>query len=153
MTRILTIDNKKDKRFLSRTVKETLPGENMSAEEIRTLIKEMREIMRKNDGVGLAANQIGKNVRLFVAEFDGKFYAVINPEITRVSREKEIGVEGCLSIPDRAVEIERPYQITLKGVDKNGKRIKWKVWGHLARIFQHEVDHLNGKLITDYMKQ
>lgn len=149
MTKTLTVKNKKDKKFLGQKVEEFDFG-TMTKDEIRKEIAEMREVMRESEGVGLAANQIGKNIRLFIAEFDGKFYAIFNPEIIKASKESEVAPEGCLSVPEEVIEVKRPTQITLKGFDKNSKRVKLKAWGHLARIFQHEVDHLNGKLITDY---
>lgn len=121
--------------------------------EIRELIKKMREAMEGADGVGLAANQIGLEMRVFVARVQGKFYAVFNPEVVKTSKEMEVAVEGCLSVPDTVGEVVRPYRATLKGFDKNGKRVTIKAWDHLARVFQHEVDHLNGKLFIDHLKK
>lgn len=124
-----------------------------SPKEIREIIRGMREAMEEANGVGLAANQIGLNMKVFVARVESKFYAIFNPEIIKTSKETEAALEGCLSVPNTAGEVTRPYQITLKGFDKGGKRLTIKAWGHLARVFQHEVDHLNGKLFIDYVNK
>jgi peptide deformylase len=117
----------------------------------------MRQIMRAADGVGLSANQIELPYRLFVAQVPDsqgrlKFYAIFNPEIVKISKKTELFEEGCLSTPSQYGLVPRPTQLTLKGFDMNGKKIKIKAWGLLARVFQHEVDHLNGKLFIDRTK-
>ena len=151
MTRILKTNNKKDNKFLS---EKTSPFDfdSYGKDEIRKLVNDMRQTMRDADGVGLAANQVGIDKSFFVPEFDDKFYAIFNPEIMKESREKYSIDEGCLSIPDAYGNANRPSEITLKGFDRNGKRVKMRVWGHLAQIFQHEVDHLNGIFFTDYLE-
>lgn len=149
--KILTIDNKKDKKFLKKKTS-LFDFNSMDKKEIRELVADMKEIMNEADGIGLAANQIGIHQSFFVADIDGKFYAIFNPEITKQSKATEVLEQGCLSVPDERIEVERPSQIVLKGYNRNGKRIKIRAWGMLAHIFQHEVDHLNGKLITDYRK-
>jgi peptide deformylase len=78
-----------------------------------------------------------------------KLYAVINPEIIRPSREQVIGTEGCLSIPGFVGDVERSVNVTVKGQNRQGRNVKIKASGWLARIFQHEVDHLNGVLFID----
>src|SRR3989344_194473 len=150
--RILRINNKKDKKFLR---KKTAPFDfnSMSKSELRELLSGMRKAMKESDGVGLAANQIGISSRFFVAEFDRKFYAIFNPEITSFSKTKELLEEGCLSVPGNADEVSRHTEIVIKGYDRNSKRVKMRAWGRLAQIFQHEVDHLNGKLFVDYIKR
>ncbi len=117
--------------------------------------------MKSGNGIGLSANQIGLPLRLFVAQLPDdkdngempKFYAIFNPEITKLSEEKCVMEEGCLSVPDIFGEVERPEKITLEGLDKSGKRVKIKAWGVLSRIFQHELDHLNGILFIDRTKE
>jgi peptide deformylase len=121
-----------------------------SSKEIRDTVSEMRKIMKQNDGVGLSANQVGLNWRMFIAEYDKKLYVIVNPKITKTSKEVETLEEGCLSVPDKFIEISRPESIVIEASDQRGKKIKIKAFGILARIFQHETDHLNGKLITDY---
>jgi peptide deformylase len=121
--------------------------------EIRTLVKKMKKIMEKADGIGLAANQIGVPLRLFVAKVDKKFYAVLNPKIVKTSKEKTVIEEGCLSLPTLFGPVERPEKITLVGIDPYGRKIQIKATGLLARVFQHEVDHLNGVLFIDKAKE
>jgi peptide deformylase len=148
---ILKVQNKKYKKILKKKTVEFDFG-TMERKEIYELIKQMRNKMRDSDGVGLSANQIGLNMQLFVAYFDQKFYAIFNPEVVKESKASTIFAEGCLSVPGEIVPVKRSEEISIKGFDKNGKRIKIKAHGFLARIFQHEIDHLNGKLITDYKK-
>src|SRR5512138_2077127 len=129
--------------------------------DLHTLINDMVETMREAPGVGLAAPQIGLSERIIVVEYyereedeekedaPKKVWAVINPEIAKASEEKLFGVEGCLSIPNMVGEVERHAAVQVKGLNRHGKSIKIKADGWLARIFQHEIDHLNGVLFTD----
>jgi len=128
---------------------------------LQTLIDDMVETMREAPGVGLAAPQIGLSERIIVIEYfereedeekedaPKKVWAVLNPEIVKASEEKLMGVEGCLSIPGLVGEVERHAQIQIKGLNRHGKPMRIKANGWLARIFQHEIDHLNGVLFTD----
>ncbi len=126
-------------------------------DDLRTLVDDMVDTMRDAPGVGLAAPQIGILERIIVVEYGDdedeeappKLYAVINPEITRMSPDKEMGVEGCLSIPGIVGDVERSTAIMVKGQNKNGQNVKYKLNGWVARIFQHEIDHLEGVLFTD----
>jgi peptide deformylase len=153
MDEILKINDKKNEKFLrQKTVK--FEFKEYSPKEIRALVKSMRETMKRADGVGLSANQIGLPFRMFVAQVADqngkpKFYAIFNPEITKISKEMEILEEGCLSVPEIWGPVERHYRLTLSGQDANGKKIKIKAWDLLARVFQHEMDHLNGGLFID----
>jgi len=150
--KILTINNKSEEKILRR---KTPDFDFKSAKnEIREVIKKMRAIIKKENGVGLSANQIGLDWRLFIAEIPSekgkpKFYAIFNPDIIKASKNKIILEEGCLSVPGIWGLVERSEQIVLIGFDKNEKKIKIKAWGLLARVFQHEVDHLNGILFID----
>ena len=125
--------------------------------KLQTLIDEMVETLREAHGVGLAAPQVNVSQRVIVVEFGDeedetvppKLYVVVNPEITRLSKETSIGVEGCLSIPTVVGEVVRPIQATVKGLNRRGQPTKIKAKGWLARIFQHEADHLNGVLFVD----
>jgi peptide deformylase len=128
---------------------------------LQTVIDDMIETMRQAPGVGLAAPQIGLSERIIVIEYfereedeeneeaPKKVWAVLNPEIVRSSDEKVMGVEGCLSIPGLVGEVERHAAIQIKGLTRHGKPMKIKAEGWLARIFQHEIDHLNGVLFPD----
>ncbi len=148
---IFTATKKDEERFLRKKPAD-FDFSKYSKKEIRELVKSMRMIMKLADGVGLSANQIGLDLNCFVAEVDNKFYAIFNPKITKHSKETEEIEEGCLSVPNNFGVVNRADKVWLEGFDANEKKIKLKVWGFLARIFQHEVDHLNGKLFTDKCK-
>ena len=122
--------------------------------EITELILEMKQTMNENDGVGLAANQVGRDLQMFVideglAKTENVPSVYINPEITDVSKEPTHMEEGCLSVPGYFKEMERSKKIRIKALDENGKKFKIKATGFLARVLQHETDHLNGILIKD----
>lgn len=122
--------------------------------EIRMLISDMKKIMLEAKGVGLAANQVGKDLRIFVideniAKENGAPEAYINPEISEYSRETAELEEGCLSLPGFWREVKRSKKVRIKAIDENGKKIKLKARGFLARVLQHENDHLSGTLIKD----
>lgn len=118
-------------------------------ETLQRLAEDMLTTMRQREGVGLAANQVGRLRRVLVAAVEDEEYAVVNPKIVRSSEETQIGAEGCLSIPGIQVEVERPTAVTISGRNPAGKPIWMEATGLLARVIQHEVDHLNGVLILD----
>lgn len=158
--KIVTIEAKKDEKFLRHNTSE-FDFEKFSKKERNDLVVRMRKAMKLARGIGLSANQIGLDMKVFVAQPPNddergtlqKFYAVFNPEITKYYKEKKTIEEGCLSVPGIYGSVERPERLVLEGFDKNGKKIKIKAWGMLARVFQHEVDHLNGKLFIDTADQ
>jgi len=137
---------------------------------LQELIDDMVATMRAAPGVGLAAPQIDVAQRVIVVEYaepeepetepeaettvekpppKPKLYVMVNPEIVKSSVEMETGIEGCLSIPGLVGEVERNLTVHLKGFNRRGQPMKLKATGWLARIFQHEVDHINGVLFTD----
>jgi len=124
---------------------------------LQTLVEDMIETMRQAPGVGLAAPQVGEASRLIVVEFGDednedvppKLYVMVNPEITRASQETVIGTEGCLSVPRIQGDVERLEAVTVKGLNRHGRPMTVKAKGWLARIFQHEIDHLDGVLFVD----
>jgi peptide deformylase len=116
---------------------------------LERLAQDMLRIMRENEGVGLAANQIGRLKRIFVAAYEDQEFVVINPVVEWSSESTEKDEEGCLSLPGTRVEVERPYAVTVTGKDTSGTTVRLEAEGLLARIFQHEIDHLNGVLILD----
>ena len=118
-------------------------------ESLKRLAEDMIRIMRANEGVGLAANQIGHLKRIFVASYEDEEFAIVNPVIEEKSENTEKDVEGCLSLPEIRVEVERPFAVTVSGKDPSGAPVRVKAEGLLARIFQHEIDHLDGILILD----
>ncbi len=125
--------------------------------ELQTLIDNMFETMRAAPGVGLAAPQIGESRRLVVVEYTEdedenakpKKYVLVNPEIIRRSEEMVTDIEGCLSLPGLAGVVERHEAVTVKARNRFGKPLKIEAEGWLARIFQHEIDHLDGVLYID----
>jgi peptide deformylase len=131
-------------------------------EALQQLIDDMIDTMREAPGVGLAAPQIGRSIKLTVIEtladvdeegneIDGSrdLYVIANPEIVWTSRKRVKGIEGCLSIPGYVGEVERFESIRVRAQDRNGKKIKLRLHDWRARIFQHEIDHLNGVLYID----
>lgn len=118
-------------------------------ESLKRLTEDMKRVMRENEGVGLAANQIGRLKRIFVASVEDEEYAIVNPVIEERSEVAEKGIEGCLSIPETRVEVERSCAVTVSGKDPSGTPVRIEAEGLLARIFQHEIDHLDGVLILD----
>lgn len=130
--------------------------------DLQTLIDDMIDTMRAAPGVGLAAPQVGISERVIVVEYadppeEGeeekevkpKLYVMINPEIAKSSGETVLGVEGCLSIPSLVGEVERFASLQVKGLNRRGQPMKVKAEGWLARIFQHEIDHINGVVFSD----
>ena len=121
------------------------------------LAEEMMNIMINAPGVGLAANQIGVLKKIITINIQNKEnnldlkYILFNPKIISYSKETIVMEEGCLSIPEQFADIERPQKIRIEYIDKNRKLIKKKVDGIEARVLQHEIDHLSGKLFIDYL--
>jgi peptide deformylase len=149
---ILTVDDPQQHAVLrskSKKVQKVTP-------KLAAFAQRMLETMHGANGVGLAAPQVGVLLRLFVVELPEdeenelppETYIVFNPEIVK-GKGEEIGFEGCLSIPGYIGEVARQGEITLKGLDERGRKVRHKVEGYLARVFQHEIDHLNGVLYTD----
>lgn len=119
---------------------------------VRKLIADLLETMEAHDGLGLAAPQIGVSRRVIVAH-DGECepVALVDPQI-RARRGSETGLEGCLSIPGLQGNVRRARQITVTGLDRNGRTVTIEACDLLARVLQHEVDHLNGVLFIDHTK-
>ena len=118
-------------------------------EETKKLAGELKEIMMKKDGIGLAAPQIGESKRLISVFFKGKPQVFLNPRIARKSRKTEVMEEGCLSFPGLFLKIRRAKDVDLEFINLNGEKIKLKAEGLSARVFQHEIDHLDGILFID----
>ncbi|MEI7425605.1 MAG: peptide deformylase [Candidatus Moraniibacteriota bacterium] len=116
---------------------------------IQELVFDMLETMKENNGMGLAATQIGKPLRLCVIKFERKTYILINPKFTAKSWGKEIADEGCLSFPGQFISIKRSKKVTVTAQNKSGKEIIIKAEGLLARALQHEIDHLDGILYIE----
>jgi methionyl-tRNA formyltransferase len=155
---IITVPNQKLFEVASKV---TSFGHN--SKELKKQIEKMVEILRREGGVGLAANQLGYGNRVVVVEFKDTqknqetteipLTIFLNPEIIEYGKEWECLEEGCLSIPKIELEVERPSQIKIKYQDINGKKIKAAPKGLLARILQHEIDHLNGIIFTQRLRE
>lgn len=113
------------------------------------LAEDMLVTMHEREGVGLAANQVGRLRRVLVAAVEEDEYVIVNPVIEAASDETEVLAEGCLSIPGILVDVERPTAVTVSGQTAAGEDLRLEAEGLLARVFQHEVDHLDGVLILD----
>jgi peptide deformylase len=126
--------------------------------DLQALVEDMIETMRAAPGVGLAAPQVGASERVIVVEYaeneedeeaPKKLFVMVNPEIKTSSAETEVATEGCLSVPGWQGDVERSLVVTVKGQTRRGQPMKIKVRGWMARIFQHEIDHLNGVVFID----
>ena len=118
-------------------------------ESLVRLTQDMLGTMRDNEGVGLAATQVGRLKRVLVAAVEDDEYVIVNPVLTDRSETTETATEGCLSIPGIQVDVERPTAVTVSGQDVSGKPLQIEASDLLARVLQHEVDHLDGVLILD----
>jgi peptide deformylase len=118
-------------------------------ESLARLTEDMLATMRENEGVGLAANQVGRLKRVLVASVEDEDYVIVNPVLSGKSETTERGPEGCLSIPGIQVDVERATGVTVSGQDALGEPVRIEASEMLARVLQHEVDHLDGVLILD----
>lgn len=137
--------------------KRALPIERIDA-ELRRLADDMLATMYEAPGVGLAAPQVGISRRLIVAdaavaEDRRQPMVLINPEILTLGKETRVYEEGCLSLPDVKIDIERPTTLTVRFLDRDGKQQELAATGLLATVIQHEIDHLEGKLIIDFLSR
>lgn len=129
--------------------KKCKPVAEITQKEIE-LFNEMLHLMHTYSGIGLAAPQVGIPFRIFVTDIgEGKLIKLANPSIVKTKGGDKMA-EGCLSLPEINVEIKRPSEIVVVGLNESGKVVEIKAKGLLARVIQHEIDHLNGKLIIDY---
>jgi peptide deformylase len=137
--------------------------------ELQELIDNMVETMHTADGVGLAANQVAVPAQVIVVQMPlpeeaggeeepepppphaGELFTLVNPRISWNSRQTVEGVEGCLSLPGIVGEVERSREVRVEALDRHGKKFSMRFQGWIARIFQHEVDHLEGILFTDHI--
>lgn len=127
-------------------------------QEFQQLVDDMIDTMRAEPGVGLAAPQVNQSLQVIVVEYpedelneeaEPRLFVVANPKFSYMSQQTVKGIEGCLSVPNLLGEVERSQEVIVTGQDRKGKKIEIKAAGWLARIFQHEIDHLNGILYVD----
>lgn len=130
-------------------MKQCKPIEEITEKEIE-LFQDMLFTMKHFAGIGLAAPQIGIAKKMIVAEVDNRIIKLANPQIVGMRRADSMA-EGCLSVPDVVIDIERPNEVIVQGLDDKGNIVEIRMEGLLARVVQHEIDHLNGRLIIDYM--
>jgi peptide deformylase len=122
-------------------------------DEIRKLMDDMLETMHHEEGIGLAAVQVGVHKRILVMEIDEETYYIVNPEIIEASDEKNIYEEGCLSFPGARAPVTRPKQVKVKYLDYHGKEQVLECDELLATCIQHEIDHLNGVVFIDHVSK
>lgn len=128
---------------------ETTPV-SVITEDLRKLVEDMFDTMRAAQGIGLAAPQVGRLERVAVVDIDNDPIVLINPEIISETG-KERAEEGCLSIPDIYGDVDRAARVTVRATDLEGNLFEREATDLLARAFQHEIDHLHGKLFVDYL--
>lgn len=117
--------------------------------QTKELSNKMTEVLLRKEGVGLAAPQIGIGKQLIVVNFKEEFYILSNPKIVSSSDKEESAEEGCLSIPNCKAHVNRPNQVIVSGINLKGEEVRLTKEGIVARIFQHEIDHLKGILFID----
>jgi peptide deformylase len=125
-------------------------------ESTRALIDEMFKAMEEENGIGLAAPQIGVGKRVVVVSLDEKNFnrlALINPEILHLSEETVVMEEGCLSVPGVNADVRRPVEAVVKGITRSGRLVEIEAKGLFARVLQHEIDHLDGVLFIDRLTE
>jgi len=135
-------------------LRQTAEKVEVIGEKINHLINDMQSTMYLNQGIGLAATQLGVNKRVLIIDLSagkepGNFMAFINPEIITAGKETETDEEGCLSVPGIRERVKRHKDLVLRAFDREGQGLKIKADGLLARAIQHELDHLKGKLFID----
>lgn len=136
-----------------RTRSEEVDPATIKTAEFQKWLDDLVETMWKADGVGIAAPQVGRWVRVFVAVDGKKPHIIINPVMVRKSWRTEDGEEGCLSVPGKWGIVRRHRGFALKGLDRDGKPVTHDANGFFARVLQHELDHLNGVLFIDRAKE
>jgi len=142
-----------------RRIAEPLPEAAIGSPELEELIEDMIVVMREEDGVGLAAPQVSESVRLVVIEvpaMDGEpevpLTVLVNPVVTPLGEGRDVGWEGCLSVPDLRGQVPRWERVRLQARDRSGAPVDLEAEGFFARVIQHECDHLDGIVYLDRME-
>lgn len=139
---------------LLRRISEEVTDEEIQSPEFKTYLKKLFDIMLEKDGIGIASPQVGVAKRIVIVSNNGKNHQfLINPEITWENKEKTPLLEGCLSVPSIFGMVTRPKTVHIKARNENGEKIKIQASGYLAKVIQHEIDHLNGILFIDRAEQ
>lgn len=145
----LVVEGSEDYKILNKNA-ESVPDVVFGNQEFITYSEKMFDIMFKNNGIGLAAPQVGDSFRMFITNTSQTKRVCINPIVEKVSQETSVYKEGCLSFPNLRLSIKRPQSILVSYYDLDGKRISEEMNGIDARCFLHEFDHINGKVFIDY---
>ena len=149
---VLKIETGKNNKIL-RTISKEVPEDKITSKEIQNFINDMKETLSlTKNGIGLAAPQVGKNLRIFIASDKLKINQTvfINPKIIKISDKKVHMEEGCLSLPDEEyAQVPRAEWVKIEAINQNGRKFKMKAKKLIAQLIQHEIDHLNGTLYTD----
>lgn len=133
--------------------KRATPVPDPTAAEIQTLIRDLKDTCLAASGVGLAAPQIGASQRVCIINYpQGKPYGLINPEVLWTATGTSVLEEGCLSIPDVTFRVPRPKKVRVKALNEVGEPVEISAGDFLAKVLQHEIDHLQGVLISDHQK-
>jgi len=141
-----------DPNPILRKKSEEIDKAKLGSKKLQELCLNMMKTMKEKDGLGLAAPQIGQNIRLIVINTKDGIICLLNPKITKRSWGKEKGEEGCLSLPNVFGEVKRHKKIDCLYFDTKNKKTKMQANGLLARVIQHEIDHLDGVLFIDKAK-
>lgn len=141
-------------KYPNKILKKKLEKIEKITPQLKKIILNMKKIMKKNNGIGLAANQVGLNLAMFIidenlAKKENVPSIYINPELNFYSKETKESEEGCLSIPGVWLKIKRAKKVKIKAINERGEKFKFIAKGLLAFVLQHEYDHLQGKLIID----
>ncbi len=136
-------------KYPSPILKKKSEGARHEDKSLHSLIPQMIATMKKNNGIGLAAPQIGISKKIIIVTEGNESHAFLNPRIIKQSKEKERDEEGCLSLPGLFVKVLRSKQVEVVAQTTNGEEVRIKAQGLGARIFQHEIDHIEGKLIIN----
>lgn len=129
-------------------------SEPADPDAVRDLVGAMFETMYAEEGIGLAAVQVGRPLRVFITRVrDDRERVYINPEIVETSIEEDTAEEGCLSIPDVRADVTRPARVGVQATNLKGRTFRLNAQGLLARAIQHELDHLNGRLFIDHLDE
>lgn len=149
MAKLLEIVTHPDSRLKKKSEAIT----DVNSEQVRQLIPDLVLAMQEKDGLGIAAPQVGVNIRLVIINTEEGPLALINPEITSWSKKKEIGEEGCLSIPGVWGLVKRYKKVKVRALTHTGEQTKFSAEDMFARVIQHEIDHLDGILFIDRAKK
>ncbi|HLM84481.1 MAG TPA: peptide deformylase [Candidatus Bathyarchaeia archaeon] len=134
--------------FLRRKTRE-VKVEELKDPKVQRLVFDMMKSMEDEKGVGLAAPQVGSDLRICTVAAEEEVYILVNPKIKSSSRKKDVFEEGCLSFPGKFFPVERPIKVKVQARNIAGEKVKIKADGLFARVLQHEIDHLDGILVID----